>query len=165
MKSPPTIAEYNERKDQLWAQEGPLTHMRMADPLIRDLAFARLNSEQRREVPVRSQITLEAALHEAAAAANTISNVERCNFARKGGRAKPQSEVQSWFDSVVGRNSRITTAQVIEKARCEQGNLDSIIIEVTNNHILFQTTAGIQSVALNAVKYRLSRAKKKFRLH
>ena len=59
-----SLAELNRRNCEFWHEQQALLESRMREPSLRDAALHMINSEFRRGVPVRSQLSLYEAFEE-----------------------------------------------------------------------------------------------------
>ena len=64
-KAPLTIADLNEKNHRFWQGENDLFNKRVSDVLLFDVAMTDMRSETLRQVPVKSQETMEQALADA----------------------------------------------------------------------------------------------------
>jgi hypothetical protein len=149
-------AEMNKKATAFWAIETARMEKRMADRVLRDLAFATLNAEWIKGTPARYQTTLESALFDAENNRNVFSK----DFSQKGGKAKKTDTLQDLILTFVGETRRISLKSLEKKIRAEERH--GTIEEVTDGKIHFIDHNGrSKSAPLSGLKHRLSRARKK----
>jgi hypothetical protein len=170
-----TPASINEMNAKFWEVESKKAEQRMKDPLVRDIALARVESDFKRYIPVKYQISLELALVEA--------EQSKRHFSRRGGRADKTDALQDFIIAVLRKKPNITVTQLLEKlilAAQPGGPIE----EVTDEEIAFleQTNkrarggaaregqggrapreSASRSAPISGLKDRLSRARKKLK--
>jgi hypothetical protein len=170
-----TPTEINEINAKFWEVESKKAELRMSDPLVRDIALARVQSDFKRYPPAEYQISLEAALLEA--------EESKRRFSRRGGRADKSDALQDFIIAVLRKQPKITVAQLLDKLRLA-AQPGGPIEEVTNEEIAFvqqmnkrvrrgATREGqggrepregaSRSAPITGLKDRLSRARKKLK--
>ena len=80
---------------------------------MRDIALARGDSDFKRYVPVRYQISLEAALSEAEQSKRHFEQ----GFARRGGRAEKSDALQDFILAALRANPDITAPELLDKLK------------------------------------------------
>lgn len=162
-----TIADINERNRQFWRVESDLLNRRMADEFLYEVARTDMSSETLRQVPIKSQKSLEQAL----ADAEKVRRIYQSVLARKGGKAFKGDALQLVIEAVVLKNPTMTIRQLFFKLKDEigQGTVTSIDEESDvradePRMIHFEEDNGKRMLApLSGLKDRLFRAKKKIK--
>ena len=171
-----TPTEINEINAKFWEVESKKAELRMNDPLVRDIALARVESDFKRYIPARYQISLELALVEA--------EQSKRHFSRRGGRADKTDALQDFIIAILRKEPKITVTQLLVKLRLAT-QPGGPIEEVTDKDISYieqkdkeralkdATRRGrggrtpVESVSRSApisgLKDRLSRARKKLK--
>jgi len=162
-----TPSDLNRINAEFWEVESKKMEERMKDPVLREAAFARLRSERLRGVPVKSQMTLEAAFAaEEQAALKSAVHVEArvvSNLARRAGSAEKVDALQSFINSVVEKRPKITGPELFEKIRAEVGS-GGPIVDLDKTRIWFVGAHDqSRSATISGLKDRLSRAKRKMK--
>jgi hypothetical protein len=170
-----TPTEINEINAKFWEVESKKAELRMSDPLVRDIALARVESDFKRYIPARYQISLEAALAEA--------EQSKRHFSRRGGRADKSDALQDFIIAVLRKRPKITVTLLLEKLKIAAQS-GGAIEEVTNEEIAFvepmnkrarrgatregqggrePRESASRSAPISGLKDRLSRARKKLK--
>jgi len=123
-----TPAELNEIYAKFWEVESKKAEQRMNDPVVRDIALERVQSDLKRYIPGKYQITLEAALEEA-------EKFKR-HFSRRGGRADKTDALQDFITAVLRVEPNITVTQLLDKLKLA-ARPGGPIEEVTEKDISF----------------------------
>jgi len=125
---------------------------------VREAALGRLFDEQKRNVPVRNQATIEYLL--------AVAEAEKRRFlsqhARKGGQAKKTDALQQEIVKLVRRDPAITEARL--KDMLTSDRFSELIVEFDEETISFQPGDSkhgrLKEARISGLKDRLSRAKK-----
>ncbi len=166
----PALVEFNRRNREFWANQKSLMDQRMADGAILETAVETIASEAKRRVSVRSQISFEKALEDAAKAKRRFIGQQ----ARSGGKAAKAGPLRKIIIDIVRQNPEIDAAGLLEELRHRQG--DGIIDEIDETYIHFrhagktaprhgdeviETSVISVSTPISGLKHRLTRARKK----
>jgi hypothetical protein len=151
-----TLAELNRRNREFWDAQQLLLERRMVDTAIRETAFEIMRDEINREVPVKRQQSIYAALEYAENAKQRFFS-ER---GREGGRAKKTDALQELIEAFVERNPALTARRLADKLRGHERiepiqDIDDGVICFTNHD------GSTKTATLSGLKDRLSRAKRK----
>jgi hypothetical protein len=170
-----TPTEINEINAKFWEVESKKAEQRMSEPVVRDIALDRVESDFKRHIPARYQISLELALVEA--------EQSKRHFSRRGGRADKTDALQDFIIAVLRKKPNITVTQLLDKLKLA-AQPGSPIEEVTDEEIAFvqqmdkrgrrgATREGqggrsprenaSRSAPISGLKDRLSRARKKLK--
>jgi hypothetical protein len=153
-----SLSELNQRNREFWREQHMLLESRMRDPSLRSAAFRMLNSEHRRSVPVRSQLSLYEAFEEAHLMGVGASTTQ----ARKGGRAKKTDALQRLILRIVEQDPKIAAPQLEKQLEAQQGL--GVIDDFDDETITFCRPDGrLKDAKRSGLKDRLSRAKKENR--
>jgi hypothetical protein len=148
----PSPAELNRINREFWAAEIIARERLMADPEIFGRAIEAISFEAAREVPVRSQLTLEQALRNEEAARGVYVAQQR----RRAGSARKTDALQAFIIQTVQADRSIKCAQLLAKLRRKD-----FICEINTTEIVFFDKDGREKRApRSGLKDRLSRAKK-----
>ena len=158
LKSPPTARDINKINRVFWDRQNTLMEQRMADDAVRQVAFAQVESECLRGVPINRQVSLVAALEEAETNRGTFLS----QFAKKGGKAEKPDVLQELIIEYARTVPTITERELREKLTRERH--PDVISDIEDGEIDFNDRDGRSKSALvSGLKDRLSRAKKKVR--
>jgi hypothetical protein len=162
MQRPPTLAEYNQRKEQFWAEQRELFQQRLSDPVIREIVLANLDHERQRQVPIKNQMTMEAEFAEVDKAAKAIGKVARSEGARKAGKARRRGRPKALIEQLVDDDPRVSEKELLRKLVRMQGG--DLIDKIDEHTIWFKTSSGgLEPIAISSLRNRLSRAKQRRR--
>ena len=151
-----TAADINESNRAFWARQNALMEQRMADDAVRQVAFAQVESECLRGVPINKQVSLVAALKEAETNRGTFLS----QFAKKGGRAEKPDALQELIIEYARTVPTITERELREKLTPERH--PEVISDIEDGEIWFtDRDHHLNSARVLGLKDRLSRAKKK----
>ena len=153
-----TFRKMNKHHNLFWAEQNTLREQRMKDDAVREAALGRLFDEQKRNVPVRNQATIEYLL--------AVAEAEKRRFlsqhARKGGQAKKTDALQQEIVKLVRRDPAITEARL--KDMLTSDRFSELIVEFDEETISFQPGDSkhgrLKEARISGLKDRLSRAKK-----
>ncbi len=162
---PRTLEQINERHREFWPEQSTLMDQRMSDETIFKLAAIDMGSETMRQVPLKSQKTIEQALADAEMAKNTFQSA----FSRKGGRSSKSDALQSVIQEIVQENPKITQGQLLRELtrKQEAGVVVSIdeepdVLAGVGKMIHFVDEGETpKKASVSGLKDRLSRAKRK----
>ena len=165
----PALVKFNQRNRDFWADQRTLMDRRMADLAILETAVESVESENKRQVAIRSQKSFEEALLDAERAKQRFIRQQ----ARSGGKAAKADSLQRIIADVVRQNPEIAVTQLLLELRKHQG--DGIIDEVDATRIYFRQTGraamsgggevvGMKVISASApisgLKHRLTRARR-----
>ncbi len=164
-KVPLTIADLNQQNHRFWRVQSNLFNRQMSDDLLFDLAETDMHSEILRQVPIKSQKTLEQALVDAERTRHSF----QVALSRKGGKVSKSDALQTLTEEIVRRKPSITERQLLfTLANGPDSSTVSSIDEESDvradepRMIHFQEDNGKRRTApLCGLKDRLFRAKKK----
>jgi hypothetical protein len=106
--APLALEQINESHRQFWSEQSKLMDERISDETTFKLALDDMRSETMRQVPVKSQKSLEQALADAAMARSTVQR----GFSRKGGGAHKSDALQDLILEIVHETPRITAGRL-----------------------------------------------------
>jgi hypothetical protein len=172
--SPYSVKNINKRNREFWAERRALLAKRMADDVLRDIAFDTLADEVVRQVPLYFRKTVEKALEDAESAQKRFLSAR----ARKAGRAAKPDPLKQLIEQIVERHPDINARKLLEELRRHSGG--PVIDEVAKKRIYYRIkaarvapagqngNAGIDrarvtsaSAPISGLKHRLTRARKK----
>ncbi len=99
----PELVEFNRKNKAFWHDQKVLMDRRMADGAILETAVDAIASEAKRGVSIRSQMSFEKALEDAATAGHRFIQQQ----ARSGGKAAKADSLQSAIVDIVRQTPNI----------------------------------------------------------
>ena len=170
-----SLAEISRRNVVYWAEQSRLRDIRLSDPALAAAALEMLRDEERRDVPIRSRLILEACLERTDAQRQQSVDHARPEIeseatrkaisanGRKGGSApKTRDPLQSLIHQVVRENPRVTEGELKRKLEFLSG--PGSLFDTDDDTIHYELPGGrSKRVRLSTLKDRLSRAKKAYR--
>jgi hypothetical protein len=153
-----TPKELNEINHRFWADQRALLERRMVDHVLRQTAFELMDGELRRQVPVKSQLSM----YQAFADADKMRRQFLAAQGRAGGKAPKSDALQLLIERIVERRPSIT-CQELERQLEVRSGIDPIV-EFDGAIICFtKRDGGLKEAPLTGLKDRLSRARAKIR--
>jgi hypothetical protein len=144
------LTEFNQRNREFWADQRTLMDRRMADRAILETAVESVESETKRQVPIRSQKSFEEALQDAEKA--KIRFIRK--HAQSGGKAAKADSLQKMITDIVRQIPEITAVQLLLELRKQERN--GIIDEVDETRIYYEQT-GIPVILKGGAALRLGK--------
>ena len=129
----PALVESSERNRKFWLEQRLLMDQRMENRDILEIAIETIAFEAKRGVSVRSQMSFEKALENAAEAKKRFLDQQ----ARSGGKAAKPDTFQMIIIDIVRRDPKIGVAGLLNGLRQREG--DGVIEEVDDTAYLPQT--------------------------
>jgi hypothetical protein len=163
----PELVEFNRKNKAFWDHQKVLMDRRMADRAILEVAVDAIASEARRGVSIRSQMSFEKALEDAARAGHRFIQQQ----ARSGGKASKTDPLRGMIIDIVRQNPVISCGGLLKELRLRQG--DGIIDEIDETYIYFRHPdtavrrkgkSTSMAAPISGLKHRLARALEKIRL-
>lgn len=149
------LEKINETNAKFWALKAREQERLMNNPALVESAMARVQSEFRRGVSVRNQISFEVALFEADGDRRRVAR----QSGRLGGKARKDDPLQEIVSRIVRETPKITCAELQRKlAQMQQPG--GPIEDVDDDSISFVNAKGRGYTAkISGLKDRLSRAR------
>ncbi len=128
----PDLVEFNRKNKAFWDDQKILMDRRIADSAILETAADAIASEAKRGVSIRSQMSFEKALEDAARAGHRFIQQQ----ARSGGKALKSDPLQGTIIDIVRQDPVISSGGLLNELRLLQG--DGIIEEIDEAYIYFR---------------------------
>jgi hypothetical protein len=152
-----STAKLNQRAALFWTKELAKLDSRMADTALREEAFARIEYEQVRMMPVYHQTNVEHALEDAESGRGRILS----QLARKGAAAKKRNPLQELIETLVEKQPTVSLKSLITDLKYAVGG--GVVEDVSDGQICFIGHDNeTKSVKISGLKHRLTRARKRY---
>lgn len=157
-RKPPTDAKINQTNREFWEKRQEIVERQLADDAVRMHAFAELEQDQQRGVPVPYQRTVEDALQRA----EDLKAAVISQRLRRAASAPRPDRLQALIVEIVEKSPTITCPALLERLRQCAG--DGVVEEIDDDEIWFVDGKGKgEHTPISGLKDRLTRAKKKVR--
>ena len=156
-----SAAELNLANTAFWQRETARAERRLQDPDLVKLAWANLQEEAARHIPIGHQKSFEMALQDAEGLLDhpiLRRRIQR-DFSIRGGKARKPDALQRLISEIVRARPTITEPQLRRALEAAEGRRE-VVQEIADGEIWFLSENGKDAHApLSGLKDRLSRTK------